>query len=66
MLEDEEWRGKPDIVAFAELYNFNFIFYDAMTCSIPYVTAENERANHTVYILIINPSHFNTLNIKIV
>ena len=48
MLEDGEWVGEPEIVAFSELYNVNVTFYVAMTSSIPYLIAENQRATHTV------------------
>ena len=63
MLEDGEWGGEPEIVAFSELYNVNITVYDAMISSIPYLATENEKANHTVYILIVNNNHFNTLNV---
>ena len=36
-----------------------------MTSSIPYLTAENEKANHIVHLLMVNNNHFNTLNVKI-
>ena len=64
MLEDGEWGGEPEIVAFSELYNVNVTVYDAMTSSIPYLIAENQRATHTVYVLMINNDHFNTLIAK--
>ena len=64
MLEDEEWGGEPEIVAFSELYNVNVIVYDAMTSSIPYLIAENQRSTHTVYVLMINNDHFSTLTAK--
>ena len=64
MLEDGEWGGEPEIVAFSELYNVNVTVYDAMTSSIPYLIAENQRATHTVYVLMINNDHFNTLTAK--
>ena len=35
-----------------------------MSCSTSYFIAENENANHTVYLLIINNNHFNTLRVK--
>ena len=35
-----------------------------MTSSIPYLIAENQRATHTVYVLMINKDHFNTLTAK--
>ena len=35
-----------------------------MSCSIPYLIAENENATHIVYLLIINNNHFNTLKAK--
>ena len=31
MLEDGEWGGEPEIVAFSELYNVNIHVFDAMT-----------------------------------
>ena len=64
MLEDGEWGGEPEIVAFSELYNVNVTVYDAMTSSIPYFTAENVKANHTVHLLMVINNHFNTLNVK--
>ena len=64
MLEDGEWGGEPEIVTFSELYNVNVTVYDAMTSSIPYLIAENQRATHTVYVLMINNDHFNTLTSK--
>ena len=36
-----------------------------MTSSIPYLTAEINKSNHTVHLLIINNNHFNALNVKI-
>ena len=35
-----------------------------MSCSTTYLIAENENATHTVYLLIINNNHFNTLKAK--
>ena len=32
-----------------------------MTSSIPYLTAENEKANNIVHLLMVNNNHFNTL-----
>ena len=64
MLEDGEWGGEPEIVAFSELYNVNVTVYDAMKSSIPYLIAENQRTTHKVYVLIINNDHFNTLTAK--
>ena len=64
MMEDGEWGGEPEIVAFSEVYSVNIIVYDAMSCSTPYLIAENESATHTVYLLIINNNHFNTLKVK--
>ena len=57
MLEDGECGGEPKIVAFSELYNVNVTVYDAMTSSIPYLIAENQRETHTVYALMINNDH---------
>ena len=56
--------GEPKIVAFSELYNVNVTVYDAMTSSILYLIVENQRAAHTVYVLVINNDHFNTLTAK--
>ena len=64
MLEDWEWAGEHEIVTFSYLYNVNVTVYDAMTSSISYLTAENEKANHTVHLLMVNFNHFNTLNVK--
>ena len=64
MLEDGEWRSEPEIVVFSELYNVNVTVYDAMTSSIPYLTAEDEKADHIVHLLMVNNNDFNTLNIK--
>ena len=66
MLEDGEWGGEPEIVAFSELYYVNFTFYDAMTSSMSYLIAENQWAMHTVYVLMINNDHFNILIIIII
>ena len=41
MLEDGEWGGETEIVAFFELYNVNIHVFDAMTSPIPYLIAEN-------------------------
>ena len=65
MLEDREWGGEHEIVVCSELYNVNVTVYDAMTSSIPYLIAENVKANHTVHLLMVNNNHFNALNIKI-
>ena len=64
MLKDGEWGGEPETVAFSELYNVNVTVYDAVTSSIYCLTSENEKANHTVHLLMVNNNHFNTLNIK--
>ena len=64
MLEDDEWGGEPEIIAFSELYNVNVTVYDAITSSIPYLTAENVKAYHIVHLLMVNNNHFNTLNVK--
>ena len=64
MFEDGELGGEPEIAAFSELYSLNVTIYDAMTSSIPYLTAENEKANYTVHLLMINNNHFNTLKCK--
>ena len=58
------WGGEPEIVAFSELFNVNVTVYDAMTSSIPFLTAENVKAKHTVHLLMVNNNHFNTLNVK--
>ena len=50
MMEDGEWGGEPEIVAFSEMYSVNIIDYDAMSCSTPYLIAENENTTHTIYI----------------
>ena len=34
-----------------------------MTGSIPYLTTEKEKTNHTVHLLMVNNNHFNTLNV---
>ena len=34
MLEDGEWGGELEIVAFSELYNVNIHVFDAMTSPI--------------------------------
>ena len=58
MLEDGEWGDEPEIVVFfSEIYNVNVTVYDAMTSSIPYRTAKNEKANHTVHLLMVNNNH---------
>ena len=41
--------GELEIVVFSEVYSLNIIVYDAMSCSTPYLIAENENATHTVY-----------------
>ena len=64
MLEDEELELEPEIVAFSELYNVNVTVYDAITSPISYLIEENQRATHTVYALMINNDHFNTLTAK--
>ena len=64
MLEDAEWGGEPEIVAFSELYNVNVTAYEAIISSISYLIAESQRATHTVYVLNINNDHFNTLTAK--
>ena len=56
--------GEPEIVAFLELYNANVTDYDAMTSSISYLIAENQRSTHTVYVLMINNDYFNILIAK--
>ena len=64
MMEDDEWVGEPEIVAFSEVYNVNIIVYDAISCSTQYLIAENENATHFVYLLMINNNHFNALKVK--
>ena len=64
MLEDEEWRGEPEIVAFYELWIVNFHLFDAITSSIPYLIAENYAFSQTIYLLKINNNHFDLLLIK--
>ena len=64
MLEDGEWGGEPEIAAFSELYNVNLTVYDVITSSIPYLTVENKKTNHTLYLLMVNNNNFNTLNVK--
>ena len=64
MLEDGEWGGEPEIVAFSELYNVNIHVFDAMTSPIPYLIAENNTFTHTIYLLLINNNHFDLLLIR--
>ena len=61
MLEVGKWWGESEIVAFSELYKVNVAVYDEMTSSIPYLTAENKKANHTVHSLMVNNNYFDTL-----
>ena len=63
---DGGWRvgGEPEIFAFSQVYTINIIIYDAMSCSTPYLIAENENATHPVYLLMINNNHFNILRVK--
>ena len=35
-----------------------------MTISIPYLTTEIEKTNHTVHLLIVNNNNFNIFNLK--
>ena len=63
-MEDGEWGGEHEIVAFSEVFIVNIIVYDAMSCSTPYLITENENATHTVFLLMINNNHFNTLKVK--
>ena len=63
MMEDGEWGGEPEIVAFSEMYSVNIIVYDAMSCSIPYLITENENSTHTIYLQMMNNNHFNTLKV---
>ena len=64
MMEDGEWGGESENVAFSEVYSVNIIVYDAMSCSTTYLIAENENATHIVYLLMIKNNHFNTLKVK--
>ena len=64
MLENGEWGGEPKIVAFSELYKVNVTVYNAMTRSIQYPTAKNEKENHTVHLLMVNNNYFNALHVK--
>ena len=64
MLEDGEWGGEPEIVAFSELYNANIHVFDAMTSPIPYFIAENNTFTHTIYLLLTNNNHFDLLLIR--
>ena len=64
IMEDGEWDGEPEIVAFSEVYSIIIIVYDAMSCSTPYLIAENENVTHNVYLLMINNNHFNTFRVK--
>ena len=58
---DRGWRvgGEPEIVAFSEVYRVNIIVCDALSCSTPYLIAENENSTYTIYLLIINNNNFN-------
>ena len=64
MLEDEEWGGEPEIVAFYELYNVNIHIFDVMTSPTPYLIDENNTFTHTIYLLLTNNNHFNLLLIR--
>ena len=64
MLDDGEWGGDPEIVAFSELLCVNIYVYDAMTSSVPYLVAENPAAKHFVHLLLTNNNHFDTLKPK--
>ena len=64
MLEDGEWGGEPEIVAFSELYNINIHVFDAMTSPIPYLIFENNTFTHTIYLLLTNNNHFDLLLIR--
>ena len=64
MLDDGEWGGEPEIVAFLELYCVNIYVYDAMTSPVLYLVAENPAANHSVHLLLTNNNHFDTLKPK--
>ena len=66
MLDDGEWGGEPEIVAFSELYCVNIYVYDAMTSPLPYLVAENLAANHSVHLLLTHNNHFDTLKPKII
>ena len=63
-MKDGEWSGEPEIVAFFEVYSVNIIACDVMSCSTPFLIAENKNATHTVYLLMINNNHFNILRVK--
>ena len=63
-MKDYEWDGEPEIVALSKVYSLNIFVYDAMSCSTPYLTAENENATESVYLPMINNNHFNTLKVK--
>ena len=64
MLEDGEWGGEPEIVAFSELYNVNIHIFYAMASPIPYFIAENNTFTHTIYLLLTNNNHFDLLLIR--
>ena len=54
MLEDGEWGGEPEIVAFSELYDVNIHVFDAMTSPIPYLISENNIFTHKIYIFTVD------------
>ena len=64
MLEDEEWGGEPEIVAFSEIYNTSVHVFDAMTSAIPYLVVENNTSSHFINLLLTNNNHFDLLSIK--
>ena len=66
MLDDGEWGGEPEIVAFLELYCVNIYVYDTMTNPVLYLVAENLAANNSVHLLLANNNHFDTLKPKII
>ena len=41
MLEDCDYCGEPETVAFSELYSVIAHIFDAMTSAIPYLVVEN-------------------------
>ena len=64
MLEDGEWGGEPEIVAFSEIYNTSVHVFDAMTSAIPYLVVENNASSHSINLLLTNNNHFDLLSIK--
>ena len=64
MLEDGEWGGEPEIVAFSEIYNTSVHVFDVMTSAIPYLVVENSTSSHSINLLLTNNNHFDLLSIK--